>query len=115
MLRTIILSVFIMLVFAGCATHGSCGHTSYGSGNDSVTVGELQERVLEYGESIERFKSQLDELRSRATSDEVSIDGVIELFTEYDRAVGILVQDYYSLRTRIRAEGDASGTTGDRP
>lgn len=115
MLRTIILPLFAALVLAGCATYGSCGNENGGCGGDTVSVGELQERVHEYGESVERFKSYLDELRSRATSNEVSIDGVIELFTEYDRAVGILVQDYYILRTRVGSKGDASGKTGGRP
>lgn len=115
MLRTIILPLFAALVLAGCATYGSCGNESGGCRGDTVSVGELQERVYEYGESVERFKLYLDAIRERATSNEVTIDGVIELFAEYDRAVGILVQDYYSLRTRIRAKGDASGQTGDRP
>ena len=115
MLRTIILPLFTALVLTGCATYGSCGNENDGFGCDTVSVGEIKERVYEYGESVERFKSHLDAIRERATSNEVSIDGIIELFAEYDRAVGVLIEDYYILRTRVGSKGDTAGKTGGRP
>ena len=115
MCRRTVLFILISVVLTGCTTYRDCGYQNDSCGNDTVAVGELQDRVYEYGESIERFKSNLDAIRERATGDGVSIDGVIELFAEYDRAVGILIQDYYSLRARIGTEGNAIGTTVDRP
>lgn len=108
MLRIIILSLFVSIVLAGCATYGRVEDNGGSVGRDTISIGEFQARVREYEESVERFRVCLDALRVRATIPGISIDGVIELFGEYDQAVRVLIQDYYSLRASIGTEGDGT-------
>ena len=97
--------VMLCFVCTGCIT------TRYGTDN---AVLEHQRQLAEYQATVNAYirrtdasAERIESIRGRADSLTTSIDGVISLFDEYQRAVERLLQDYYDLRRAIEtAEKD---------
>lgn len=106
------LIVLLSFVCTGCLTTRA--------GTDNAVL-EHQRQLAEYQSSVNALvrrtdasAERIESIRGRADSLTTSIDGVIELFDEYQRAVEQLLQNYYDLRAAIKvAEESADNSVND--
>lgn len=115
MVKKLFVCAFIVMLSVVCT---GCITTRYGTDN---AVLEHQRQLAEYQATVDTFirrtdasAERIESIRGRADSVTTSIDGVISLFDEYQRAVERLLQDYYDLRRAVEAaEKDSGNTVGN--
>ena len=115
MVKKLFVCAFIVMFSVVCT---GCITTRYGTDN---AVLEHQRQLAEYQATVNAYirrtdasAERIESIRGRADSLTTSIDGVISLFDEYQRAVERLLQDYYDLRRAIEtAEKDINKPVDD--
>lgn len=115
MVKKLFICTFIIMLCFVCT---GCLTTRAGTDN---AVLEHQRQLAEYQATVDTFirrtdasAERIESIRGRADSVTTSIDGVISLFDEYQRAVERLLQDYYDLRRAVETtEKDISNPVGN--
>ena len=115
MVKKLFVCAFIVMLCFVCT---GCITTRYGTDN---AILEHQRQLAEYQATVNAFirrtdasAERIESIRGRADGLTTSIDGVISLFDEYQRAVERLLQDYYDLRRAIEtAEKDIDKPVDD--
>jgi hypothetical protein len=104
-----IVLAFIGLCFAGCISRGAVADRAVLEHQRQIDALEarnilLEHRLASYDSAVATSINRLEALGERSGAMEGTIDEVISLFGEYQRAVEQLARDYYAVTNATGGE-----------